>query len=227
MITSPIRPQDQQEQGIAAASQLTRQGRLTALHSRSPPPRTYGFFQTRPHGSPPAQPAASKPPGELRAAPLPHQCWVPPVRAPGQDSHLRSQQHARHTRLAPRGSPSRRRSIRGHPYRDRHYICQGRLKTDPLAPVENGPLRAGQRPVVSWSIALRAAERRGGEPGGRAGARSAGGISRRVPDRAGAGENGRVGGRLRPSAPVPRPIGQALSARSERGRAPRSLSRSR
>jgi hypothetical protein len=82
------------------------QGRLTALHSRSPPPRIYGFFQTRPHGSPPARPAASKPPGELRAAPLPHRCWVPPVRAPVQDSHLRSQQHARHTRLAPTGLAS-------------------------------------------------------------------------------------------------------------------------
>jgi hypothetical protein len=37
-------------------------GRLTALHSRSPPPRIYGFFQTRPHGSPPAnQPPADRP----------------------------------------------------------------------------------------------------------------------------------------------------------------------
>ena len=70
---------------------------FTALHFRSPPPRIYGFFQTRPHGSPPTQPAADEPPGELRAAPLPHRCWVPPVRAPGQDSHLRSQRHARHT----------------------------------------------------------------------------------------------------------------------------------
>ncbi len=61
-----------------------------ALHSRSQPQRTYGFLQTRPHGSPAAQPAALEPPGELRAAPLPLQCWVPPVRAPGQDSHLRS-----------------------------------------------------------------------------------------------------------------------------------------
>ena len=74
-------------------------GRLTALHSRSKPPRTYGFFQTRPHGSPPApNRSASRPPGQFRAAPLPHRCWVPPVRAPGQDFHLRSQQHAWHTR---------------------------------------------------------------------------------------------------------------------------------
>ena len=31
------------------------------------------------------------PPGQFRAAPLPLQCWIPPVRAPGQDFHLRSQ----------------------------------------------------------------------------------------------------------------------------------------
>src|SRR5664280_2934690 len=34
--------------------------------------------------------AALEPPGELRAAPLPLRCWVPPIRAPGQDFHLRS-----------------------------------------------------------------------------------------------------------------------------------------
>jgi hypothetical protein len=74
-------------------------GRLTALHSRSRPPRTYGLFQTRPHGSPPTpNPSTSRPPGQFRAAPLPPRCWVPPVRAPGQDFHLRSQQHAWHTR---------------------------------------------------------------------------------------------------------------------------------
>ena len=33
-------------------------GRLTALHSRSQPRHTYGFLQTRPHGSPAAQTAA-------------------------------------------------------------------------------------------------------------------------------------------------------------------------
>ena len=65
--------------------------RLTALHSRSPPQRTYGLLQTRPHGSFAAQPAALKPPGQFRAAPLPHRCRVPSVRAPGQDFHLRSQ----------------------------------------------------------------------------------------------------------------------------------------
>jgi hypothetical protein len=65
--------------------------RLTALHSRSPPQRTYGLLQTRPRGSFAAQPAALKPPGQFRAAPLPHRCRVPSVRAPGQDFHLRSQ----------------------------------------------------------------------------------------------------------------------------------------
>ena len=44
--------------------------------SRKPPQR-----HTQPHWGPP---------GQLRAVPLPHQCWVPPVRAPGQDFHLRS-----------------------------------------------------------------------------------------------------------------------------------------
>ncbi len=72
------------------AGSPTRQ-RLTALHSRSPPQRTYGLLQTRPHGSFAAQPAALKPPGQFRAAPLPHRCRVPSVRAPGQDFHLRSQ----------------------------------------------------------------------------------------------------------------------------------------
>jgi hypothetical protein len=65
--------------------------RLTALHSRSPPQRTYGLLQTRPRGSFAAQPAALKPPGPFRAAPLPHRCRVPSARAPGQDFHLRSQ----------------------------------------------------------------------------------------------------------------------------------------
>ena len=65
--------------------------RLTALHFRSPPRHTYGLFQTRPHGSSAAQPAALEPPGQFRAAPLPLQCWIPPVRAPRQDFHLRSQ----------------------------------------------------------------------------------------------------------------------------------------
>ena len=72
------------------AGSPTRQ-RLTALHSRSPPQRIYGLLQTRPRGSFAAQPAALKPPGQFRAAPLPHRCRVPSVRAPGQDFHLRSQ----------------------------------------------------------------------------------------------------------------------------------------
>ena len=66
-------PGTRQEQGIAATGQLTPpRARLTALHSRSPPRRTYGFFQTRPRGSPPPlNTADNEPPGELRAAPLP------------------------------------------------------------------------------------------------------------------------------------------------------------
>ncbi|MCA1678002.1 MAG: hypothetical protein LC777_03135 [Actinobacteria bacterium] len=48
-------PVTRQEQGIAAAGQLTPpEERLTALHFRSQPQRIYGFFQTRPHGSLPA-----------------------------------------------------------------------------------------------------------------------------------------------------------------------------
>ena len=48
-------------------------GRLTALHFRSRPPRTYGFFQTRPHGSPPTpnqqrRPAARSIPGRALAS---------------------------------------------------------------------------------------------------------------------------------------------------------------
>jgi len=91
------------------------QGRLTALHSRSRPPRTYGFLQTRPHGSPPTPTnSASRPPGQFRTAPLPHQCWVPPVRAPGQDFHLRSQT----TCLAHSARPSGLASVepRTYPY---------------------------------------------------------------------------------------------------------------
>ena len=52
MMTSPLRPRYRQESGIAAAGRLAHRGRLTALHSRSPPRHTYGLFQTRPHGSP-------------------------------------------------------------------------------------------------------------------------------------------------------------------------------
>ena len=60
--------------------------RLTALHFRSPPRRIYGLLQTRPRGNPAARDqAALEPPGQFRAAPLPLRCWIPPVRAPGQD----------------------------------------------------------------------------------------------------------------------------------------------
>jgi hypothetical protein len=136
VITSPIRPRHQQEPGIAAAGQLARQERLTALHSRSPPPRIYGFFQTRPHGSSAAPTAALEPPGDLRAAPLPHRCWVPPVRAPVQDFHLRSQRHARHTCTSPYGlgSATTGRDTTHHP-------CSGKINTD-TNQCEVGPLQA-------------------------------------------------------------------------------------
>jgi hypothetical protein len=41
----------------------TPEERLMALHSRSQPQRIDGFVQTRPHESPPAQPAVGQPPG--------------------------------------------------------------------------------------------------------------------------------------------------------------------
>ena len=83
--------------------------RLTALHSRSQPQRTYGFLQTRPHGSPRSSNTPHwGPPGEPRAAPLPLQCWVPPARAPGQDFHLRSPTSCPAYSARPTGSPPRR-----------------------------------------------------------------------------------------------------------------------
>jgi hypothetical protein len=88
--------------------------RLTALHSRSPPQRIYGLLQTRPHGSFAAQPAALKPPGQFRAAPLPHRCRVPSVRAPGQDFHLRSQHPYSAHSLGPDGPPLTADPLRLH-----------------------------------------------------------------------------------------------------------------
>jgi hypothetical protein len=92
-MASPLRPRDRQESGIAAAWRLAPRGTpygaslsfATTTHlwpfpdppSRKPPQRI-----TKPHWGPP---------GQFRAAPLPLQCWIPPVRAPGQDFHLRSQ----------------------------------------------------------------------------------------------------------------------------------------
>jgi hypothetical protein len=72
-------------------------------------------LQTRPHGTSPAhrfEPAADEPPGELRAAPLPPRCWIPPVGAPRQDFHLRSQRHAWRTSARPTDS------LRGASVRD-------------------------------------------------------------------------------------------------------------
>jgi hypothetical protein len=71
-----------------------------ALHSRLQPQRIYGLLQTRPDGSPPAQPAVGEPPGELRAAPLPLRRWVPPVRPQVRTFTSDLIRHARHTRLA-------------------------------------------------------------------------------------------------------------------------------
>ena len=93
-MTSPLRPRHRQESGIAAAGRLAHRGTpyygaslsfATTTHlwplpdppSRKPPQRI-----TKPHWGPP---------GQFRAAPLPLRCWIPPIRAPGQDSHLRSQ----------------------------------------------------------------------------------------------------------------------------------------
>ncbi len=51
-------------------------------------------------------------PGQFRATPLPLQCWIPPVRAPGQDSHLRSQRPC--PAHPPRRSAPRLRSSPGN-----------------------------------------------------------------------------------------------------------------
>jgi hypothetical protein len=81
--------------------------RLTALHSRSPPQRTYGFLQARPDGSSAAlNQAALEPPGELRAAPLPLRCWVPPDRPQVRTSTSDLTRHALRTRLGPPGLTS-------------------------------------------------------------------------------------------------------------------------
>jgi hypothetical protein len=110
VIASPLRPRQRQEPGIAAAGQLAHQGTpygaslsfATTTHlwplsdppSRKPPQRI-----TKPHWGPP---------GQFRAAPLPRQCRVPPVRVPGQDFHLRSQ----HPYLAHPRAPRPRARLR-------------------------------------------------------------------------------------------------------------------
>jgi len=78
-ITSPIRPRDRHEPGIAAAGQFTHPRnalwRFTLVRNNN---ASYGFLasfrpaltEARPHGSPPAQPAVGEPPGELRARAL-------------------------------------------------------------------------------------------------------------------------------------------------------------
>jgi hypothetical protein len=85
-------PSARQVQGIAAAGQLAqprnalRRFTLVRDHSASIASFRPALTEARP-----AKPTASRPPGQFRAAPLPLRCWIPPVRAPGQDSHLRSQ----------------------------------------------------------------------------------------------------------------------------------------
>jgi hypothetical protein len=57
--------------------------------------------------------AALGSPGQFQAAPLlPLRCWIPPVRAPGQDSHLRSQRPCSAHSLGPDGPPLTARSLR-------------------------------------------------------------------------------------------------------------------
>jgi hypothetical protein len=109
VIASPLRPRYRQESGIAAAGRLAHRGTpygaslsfATTTHlwplpdppSRKPPQRN------QPHWGPP---------GQFRAAPLPRQCRVPPVRVPGQDFHLRSQ----HPYLAHPRAPRPRARLR-------------------------------------------------------------------------------------------------------------------
>ena len=147
MIASPLRPRYRQEQGIAAAGRLAHRGTpygaslsfATTTHlwplsdppSRKPPQRV-----AKPH---------SGPPGQFRAAPLPLQCWIPPVRAPGQDLHLRSQ----HPCPAHPRSPSRY-ALRLSRRQPRHRLTgrSGNINTNnnrrevgPLQAAAPGPLQ--------------------------------------------------------------------------------------
>jgi hypothetical protein len=49
-IVSPLRLRNRQDLGVVAGGRLTLRKRLTALHFRSRPRRTYGFLQTHPRG---------------------------------------------------------------------------------------------------------------------------------------------------------------------------------
>ena len=109
-------------------ARLARQGdAFTALHSRSPPPRIYGFFQTRPHGKAIA-PNRNQPPTSRPVNPGPRPCLIdvgfPLSRPRYKTSTSRSQRHARHTRSTSPyglGSASNRarhtsRSVRPRPH---------------------------------------------------------------------------------------------------------------
>ena len=123
MIASPLRPRDRQESGIAAArpARPPRNAlrRFTFVRHHDAPMASFRPALTE---APQRQPAALGPPGQFRAAPLPLQCWVPPVRVPGQDFHLRSQHAVPGTPAlaSPTGSASQRQPpstglIRHHP----------------------------------------------------------------------------------------------------------------
>jgi hypothetical protein len=92
VIASPLRPWHRQESGIAAAGQLAHQGTPYGASLSFATTTHLWPLSDPPHGSPrSAKQPHWGPPGQFRAAPLPRQCRVPPVRVPGQDSHLRSQ----------------------------------------------------------------------------------------------------------------------------------------
>jgi hypothetical protein len=111
VITSPIRPPIPTGTGhrcrepARPPKDALRRFTLVRNHNAStassrPPPR-----------KPASQTSRQQAARSFRAAPLPHRCWIPPVRAPSQDFHLRSQRHARHTRSALRAFAPRERPV--------------------------------------------------------------------------------------------------------------------
>ena len=156
MIASPLRPRHRQESGIAAASRLAHRG------------TPYGAslsFATTTHLWPLPDPPSRKPrnatsrlgpPGQFQAAPLPLRCWIPPVRAPGQDSHLRSQRPypAHPLRLAPTRSRLRVDS-RGTPSAGRSgniNTNNNRREVGPLQASAVGPLRSRRSQTLRCAL---------------------------------------------------------------------------
>jgi hypothetical protein len=93
VIASPIRPRTQrQEPGIAAGGRLAHPRnalrRFTFVHHHDASMTSFRPALTE---APQRQQAHWDRPVEFRTAPLPLRCWIPAIRAPGQDSHLRSQ----------------------------------------------------------------------------------------------------------------------------------------